>query len=1146
MKPWRSLLLTGVFLLGCGEALRADITNGLAAYWKMDETNGLTAFDSTANGHNAALTNFLAGNSQWVTGRTNGALNFNAFTNNQWADVPDVAGKLNFGGVTNAAFTLAAWVRGNTVNQSPGAGVICRGWGRGDEEYTIDIYAGGYRFYVRNSAGASILIGPIGTVSTAWQHLVATCDCAHTNGGLNFYLDGQLVGTTASPSMLLSNSHDVTLGSRESNNISGYTLPFYGAEDDVRIYNRALSASDVQELYNAAGALPAIPDSEFAAVRALWLNTLNGGTNLNTNDPNAIIGLNTMAAVAQSNWSSMMTSPTRPWLWNDLPQPGTNSVSLWYTYQRLRTMALACATPGCALCSNASLCFDLTNALDWMNANVYTTNASIRDNWWHWQIGAPLWLNDITVLLHGTLTGTQITNYMNAITHFTPAPSGTAANLVWEATVVGICGANMDDSSKLTAASAAMSSVFPYVTSSDGFYTDGSFIQHGIFAYTGSYGASLLIYIAPWLYAVNGSRWAVTDPNVSNVYQWVYNSFQPFIYSSAMMSMVRGRAMSRQDETDQYIGEQTVSAIIRLAQSAPPADAANFNGMAKYWIQSDTAANFLTNTTLGTLPLALNIVTNPAIVSRGELIGHYNFGSMDRVVHLRPGYAFAISMTSSRIADYESINAENFRGWYTGFGMTSLYNADQTQFDDNFWPTVDSYSLPGTTVDSQSLANSAGASSTSPYNWVGGAALGNFGSAGMQFKEWNSDLTGKKSWFMFDNEIICLGAGITSTNGRPVQTVVENRKLDAAGDNAFVVNNSAMPSTPGWSGTMNQVSWAHLAGDVPGSDIGYYFPSLSTVEGYREARAGSWYDINTTEYTDTLDYTRDYLKLWFNHGVNPSNAVYSYVLLPGMSAAQTAAYSATPPISVLQNTAAIQSAMQIPLGLMAVNFWNDGPQTSGALMVNHACATILQLTETNLALAVSDPTHTNSAGLTVTVNHPVGQVLSLDPGVTVVRTSPTLQLAVNTAGAAGKSFHANFVYSVTSFSGFQGVHFSPAQLAQPSVSGPSADPDGDGVNNLMEYALMQDPWQANPPAFHTSLSGGHFVMTYIRREPATDLSYAVGSSTNLISWDTNAAQFTQSVIADNGVAQTVQVTDNSAINGAARYYCLFVSLLAPP
>lgn len=1133
------LILTSLFCF-CAYS-KADVTNGLIVHLKLDETNGLTAFDSTTNSHPATLINFQNTNSQWVAGQTNGGLFFNANTNNQRAAISD-NGSLNFGAKTNPVFSLALWVKGTPNIQSPGAGVLAKGFGRGGEQFAIDVYANSFRFFVRSAAGTSFLVsGP--TVDGSWQHLVATYDSVNTSGGLKFYANGELLSSANSPSTLTNYTHEISLGSREDNISSGYNLPFFGIEDDVRIYNRALSATNVQELYLATGGNPPPPEGDYDSLRLHWLATLNSGTNLNVSDSDVSNRLVEISASAQSLWSSMDKSAGRTFLWSDLPGTATNSSQLWYTYDRLKTLALAYATVGTTLHGNISFRTDLFSALDWMYTNRYNETKSEIDNWWHWEIGVPLRLNDITVLLYDELSGAQIANYMNAIDKFSPSPTGTGANLLWKATVVGVRGAIVKSSSKITSAAASLSSLFPYVTTGDGFYDDGSFIQHNYFAYTGSYGSSLMVYIAPLLQMLEGSNWQVTDAKKTNVYQWVYNSYQPTIYKGAMMDMVRGRAASREDETDQIIGEQTVAAILRLAQFAPPVDAAALKSVVKYWIQSDTAQNFLATADLASIPFAKIILADTNVISRGELIGHYNFGSMDRVAHLRPGFGFGISMSSSRIANYESINVENLHGWYSGEGMTYLYNDDQTQFSDGFWPTVNAYRLPGTTVDTQVRAASSGANYRGVYNWVGGATLENFGTAGMQLDAWNSTLTAKKSWFMFDDEIVCLGAGITSSDNRDIETILENRKLNFVGNNPLTVNGIMKTASLNWSETMSNISWAHLVGSSGNASIGYYFPQAASLKGLREARSGSWYDINHTEVVTVTNLTRNFLTLWFDHGTNPLNAVYSYVLLPGKSASEVANYAANPNVVVLQNSSAIQAAKEIPLGITAANFWNDGVQTIAGITVDRKASVVLQTNLTSLAISVADPTQTNSTNISITVNQPVAEIISLDSGMTVTQLKPTLQIIVNPTNAKGKSFYAKFSLDITNFAGFQNENFSQTQLLDSSISGVEADPDYDGLNNLMEYALMQNPLQPSGNALQARVENGHFILTFTKRKLATDIFYEVDVSTNLVTWDITETQFDETILSETSTAQIVQVTDKS-VNSAfpTRYFKLQVRL----
>jgi len=735
------------------------------------------------------------------------------------------------------------------------------------------------------------------------------------------------------------------------------------------------------------------------------------GTGYDTADPAVQSRLASIASSGNYYWSSMNTSPARTYLWSDATST-TVSAHLTTTCARLRAMALAYATSGCSLEGNASLLSDTVSALDWMNANRYNSVIAQYDNWWDWEIGVPRQLTDIAVLLYDQLSPSQRTSYMAAVNFHTPVPDMTQANQVWKARVVGVRGCVVKDAAKIALARDAFSDVFPYVTSGDGFYRDGSFVQHSWHPYTAGYGAALLSEIAPLLSWLSGSPWAVTDPAQSNLYQWIYESYEPIIYRGAAWDLVRGREVSRSGSAPQSTGHTIMRSILSISQFAPPADAARMQSMVKDWAQSDTVRSFTGTISLPLLAAANALMNNPAIEPRGELLGHYHFGDMDRVIHLRPGYGFGLSMSSRRIANFESINTENMRGWYTGDGMTILYNADLNHYGDAYQPTIDQYRRPGTTVDTMvrtppsNPTRANGQSWLSSMSWVGGASLDDIGSAGMQLDAWNSTLTAKKSWFMFEDEIVCLGAGITSTDNRTIETIVENRKLiTSGGSNTFTVDDTVKPSTLGWSETLSGVNWAHLAGHVAGTDIGYYFPQTATVKAMREARTGAWSEINANGSTSLI--TRNYLTLWFDHGSNPANADYSYVLLPNQSVSDVAAYAAAPAVEILENSPRAQGVRKISSGYTAVNFWNSGVNELGGITVDNPSSVIVRSSGVWLDIVVSDPTQTAVTPLTVEIDEEVAGVISLDPGVTVLQLTPTVKLSVDLSSADGRSYRAS-------------------------------------------------------------------------------------------------------------------------------------------
>jgi len=718
---------------------------------------------------------------------------------------------------------------------------------------------------------------------------------------------------------------------------------------------------------------PAIrsPADQFDTLSLYWQNYLisNGGS------PASI------ADTANGYWSTMNTNSSRTCLWSDLTF-GSVSANIVSTYQRLQAMALAWATPGSSLEGNSGLAAAVGGGLDWMNTNVYTMTATEYNNWFHWEISGPQALNNTMILLYPFLTGTQITNNLNAIDRYSPGGPGatfgwmTGANTSDKVLVVAIRGVLGKDSGKLSSAQSNLSPVFAYVTSSDGFYKDGSFVFHGNIAYNGHYGLVLLGDIPTIVDLLQGSAWQITDPGLTNVYGWVINSFEPLIYHGSMMDMVRGRAASWSYETASGDGSAAISAVQRIAQFAPASTAAALT----------------------------NWAGSPQLPS-----GQFHFPAMDRVVALRNGFGFGISMSSSRIANYESINSGNLHGWFTGDGMTYLYLGNsETQFAGDFWPTIDPYHLPGTTVETNSHANSAGEASTTDQNWVGGAQVqSTYGVSGMSLHSWSTSLTGRKSWFMFDNEIVCLGAGITCGGPAEVHTTAENRRLGSPITSTFTLNGKAITPTPGWSTNLPGAtsSWCALSGLG-----GYYFPAGSTnLQAGFLATSGRWSDINSGD--DSTTYTDDYLKIWFNHGLLPTNAAYAYVILPNFTTTSVSNYALKPDIIILTNTPLVQAVKKMSLGVVAANFWTNGTQPADLISVNNKASVITLESSNSIAVGISDPTQTNNGAIMVTLNRTATSIIAADASVTVVQLSPQIILSVNVSGAHGQTFQASFAYS---------------------------------------------------------------------------------------------------------------------------------------
>lgn len=116
-------------------------------------------------------------------------------------------------------------------------------------------------------------------------------------------------------------------------------------------------------------------------------------------------------------------------------------------------------------------------------------------------------------------------------------------------------------------------------------------------------------------------------------------------------------------------------------------------------------------------------------------------------------------------------------------------------------------------------------------------------------------------------------------------------------------------------------------------------------------------------------------------------------------------------------------------------------------------------------------------------------------------------VTVTATQAATADYDAGFASSTTEIAfGFplwQAMHFSPSELVTPTVSAPNADADGDGLDNLLEYALGLDPRSASIGWDAIRLEAGFWVFTYSRPSERPDLTYFVEASTDLQGWSTD-------------------------------------------
>ncbi|MFN8572333.1 MAG: PKD domain-containing protein [Gemmatimonadaceae bacterium] len=212
---------------------------GLISWWKGDNT-GLDA----VGGNDATLLNGVA----FGAGQIN-----NAFLLDGLNDDASVGTKASLNIGVGTGYTLQAWVRpegsGNTGNR--GAGPILE-WVNGVHVWNFNTGGGTTGLHVNlvELNGTQHLIAlPTALTQLSWNHIAVSY--TRTTGSAVVYVNGVQVQASTLPSFTSQTSTDLHIGNRPANSFGGSLAgAFKGRIDDVQIYNRVLTATEVQGLYN--------------------------------------------------------------------------------------------------------------------------------------------------------------------------------------------------------------------------------------------------------------------------------------------------------------------------------------------------------------------------------------------------------------------------------------------------------------------------------------------------------------------------------------------------------------------------------------------------------------------------------------------------------------------------------------------------------------------------------------------------------------------------------------------------------------------------------------------------------------------------------------------------------------------------------
>ena len=212
------------------------VTNqsSLHAWYKLDETGGVDAIDSSvygsSAGHKGSLRN--ATGTPWNSGKFANAITLDG-SNDHIRDY-------NFQGITgNARRTIALWFKTSTANKpliqygASGSGTLFKLSLNGSGAAVLDL------------GGTTLTTSTTGLANGAWHHVAATIPANGNTGGAKLYINGTVTNGSGSTAINTATTADLVIG-RDGTSGSAY---FNGQIDDVRLYGAELNATLISQLY---------------------------------------------------------------------------------------------------------------------------------------------------------------------------------------------------------------------------------------------------------------------------------------------------------------------------------------------------------------------------------------------------------------------------------------------------------------------------------------------------------------------------------------------------------------------------------------------------------------------------------------------------------------------------------------------------------------------------------------------------------------------------------------------------------------------------------------------------------------------------------------------------------------------------------
>ncbi|MEQ6118342.1 polysaccharide lyase family 8 super-sandwich domain-containing protein [Reichenbachiella sp. MALMAid0571] len=326
------------------------------------------------------------------------------------------------------------------------------------------------------------------------------------------------------------------------------------------------------------------------------------------------------------------------------------------------------------------------------------------------------------------------------------------------------------------------------------------------------------------------------------------------------------------------------------------------------------------------------------------------FWNSEHFTFQRPDFFTSVRMYSTRVHNMEvPYNSEGLLNHHRGDGTNHISITGDEYYD--IAPVFDYQKIPGATIlQKPMLPSEKEIQKLGKTDFVGAVTDGKYGAVGFDFNSPHDPLCARKSWFFFDQEYVCLGAGISSKSDLSVATTLNQCLLR---DDVTISTNNKKTVIPKGEKAYENTDWVFQDG------IGYIFPEPATVNIKNNEATGSWWKINKQTDSPKEEISLDVFKLWLDHGAKPGGETYAYIVAPATTVPQLEQGTSQQNIAILSNTPELQAVKHIRLNMYQVVFYKAGEiqLNSNAKLTSDSPGIVLLKTDgQNIKeISVSDP-----------------------------------------------------------------------------------------------------------------------------------------------------------------------------------------------